>query len=187
MPFKKLKPEESRDATTLIAAIEHKDRRFRLFQMLFMVGTFVALIIIIGAQQRTLDGVREQLTQAQDVAKAQSKQTNDSQETILRRLDCLAVYFSQRNRTDLTIQDINKCTLERNGTAQQFFTQEPGETPKTTPTEQPPNLTPSTLPTRESAQPNQPINPIVIPPKEDDGGITLDLPLIPPIHIPSLF
>lgn len=143
MPFKKLKPEEHSSATALIAAIEHKDRRFRLFQLMFMVGTFVALIIIIGAQQRTLDGVREQQQEAQQTAETQSKQTDKSQEIILRRLDCLAVYFSQRNRTDLTIQDINKCTLERNGTAQQFFTQKPGEEPKTTPTAQSSNLAPA--------------------------------------------
>lgn len=180
MPFKKLKPEEHSDATALIAAIEHKDRRFRLFQMLFMVGTFIALIIIIGAQQRTLDGVRDQLTQAQQVAKSQSKEINDSQEVVLRRLDCLAVYFNQRNRADLTIQDINRCTLERNGTPQQFFIQKPGEQPQTTPTEQPSSLPLS--PAKEQGQaPTQstPQNPTPTPIiTEPRPPLTIGLPLI---------
>lgn len=143
MPFRKLRPEEMENTETLLAAIEHKDRRFRVFQTLFMVGTFIALIFIISAQQRTLSSVQQQLVEARKVAESQSKQTDDSQATILRRLDCLAVYFSQRNRTDLTIQDIDKCTLNRNGTAQQFFTQKSGEPPKTTTTEQPSNLAPA--------------------------------------------
>jgi hypothetical protein len=105
----------------LISTIERKDRRFRFFQTLFMVGTFIALIIIIGGQQRTLDGVQKQLSEARQTAQAQSKQTDNSQTTILRRLDCLAVYFSQKDRASLTIENIDQCTLNRDGTPQQFF------------------------------------------------------------------
>jgi hypothetical protein len=109
------------DTHDLISTIERKDRRFRFFQTLFMVGTFIALIIIIGGQQRTLDGVQKQLSEARQTAQKQSKQTDESQATVLRRLDCLAVYFSQTDRASLTIENIDQCTLNRNGTPQQFF------------------------------------------------------------------
>lgn len=145
MPFKKLKITEAASTDELIGQIERKDRVFRVAQTIFMVSTLVALLIVISAQQRTLNSIQNQVEDAKRVAQAQSDQSDNLQTTILRRLDCLAVYFSQRNRTDLTIEDIDKCTLNRNGTAQQFFTQEPGQQPVTTPTEQPPNLTPAPI------------------------------------------
>lgn len=169
MPFKKLKLEEHGSAEALIHAIEQKDRRFRLFQTLFMVGTFIALIVIISAQQRTLDGVQAQLDQAKKVAQDQSQQSDESQATILRRLDCMSVFFSQRDRTNLSIENIDKCTLNRNGNLQQFFIQEPGEAPETTREQQPQNLTPSTPSQDEGATPGQ----------GQTGGETLP-PLTPP-------
>lgn len=73
MPLKKLNPAELDSTDQLIHAIEHKDRRFRLFQTIFMVGTFLALIVIIGAQQNTLDGIKAQQTEAEKTAKLQSE------------------------------------------------------------------------------------------------------------------
>lgn len=179
MPLKKLKPDELDSTDKLIHAIEHKDRRFRLFQTIFMVGTFMALILIIGAQQRTLDGVEEQLSQAKTVAAEQAKRANESDEKIERRLDCMVVFFTQKDRENLSITNIDECTLDKGGDLQQFFrTNEQGQT-ETTPTEQPPNLTPSTPPAQDGSagngngqNPNPPQKPLEI-----------DLPLLPPIPV----
>lgn len=178
MPLKKLKPEEKQSTETLIAAIERKDRRFRLFQTLFMVGTFILLIVIISAQQRTLDGVRDQLTQAKQIAAQTAERSKEQQDTILRRLDCMSVFFSQRDRTNLSIENIDKCTLNRDGDLQQFFTQQPGEEPQTTREQQAPsNLTPSTPPKEDEGAVTDPPadQPEVIEPRPP---VTLDLPLI---------
>jgi len=176
MPLKKLKPEEKVSTEALIAAIERKDRRFRLFQTLFMVGTFILLILIISAQQRTLDGVRDQLTQAKQIASETAKRSQEQQDTILRRLDCMSVFFSQRDRTNLSIENIDKCTLNRDGDIQTFFTQQPGQEPETTREQQPsPNLTPSTTAPKSSSAPTQPIEPpVTIEPKPP----ILDLPIL---------
>ncbi len=179
MPLKKLKPEETSSTSSLIAAIERKDRRFRLFQTIFMVGTFIALIVIIGAQQRTLDGVEEQLSQAKSVAAEQSKRANESDDKIERRLDCMVVFFTQKDRNNLSITDIDKCTLDKDGDLQQFFrTNEQGET-ETTPTEQPSNLTPST----SSAQNNGAGNGNGQENKPERKPVQIDLPLLPPIPV----
>jgi len=129
-------------ATTdeLIHHIESKDRRFRFAQTIFMVSALLGLIVVIAFQNQTLNGLKTQAAKDAETVKVQSEQSNNVQETILRRLDCLAVYFSQTSRGRLTITNINKCTLDRNGTALQFFTQEPGEEPETTTTEQTPPL-----------------------------------------------
>jgi len=96
----------------LIAAIENKDRRFRFAQTIFMVGTFLALIVVIGAQQKTLNAVQAQLAQAKSTAAAQSKQADEAATRIERRLDCMVVFFSQKDRTALSIADIDKCTSQ---------------------------------------------------------------------------
>jgi len=132
MPLKKLTPQEVHENNTneLIAQIEKKDRRFRFFQTLFMVMTMVALVLVISAQQRTLDGVRDQLVEQKRIAEVADKNSKDQLATILRRFDCLVVYFGQKNRSTLTIENIDKCTLNRDGNIQEFFTTSPdGDTP----------------------------------------------------------
>lgn len=186
MPFRKLKEHEVQSTESLIAAIERKDRRFRFFQTVFMVGTFVALILIIGAQQRVLDGVGQQLTEARKTAAQQDKKSNESDAKIERRLDCMVVFFSQIDRTNLSIANIDKCTLNRNGDIQQFFRDEPEGGTTTTPTEQTPSLTPSTTAPNSSA-PNQPAEEeqAVVEPRPP---VTAQLPLLPaiPLCVPLL-
>lgn len=126
----------------LVKNIEDKDRRFRIAQTIFMIATLLALLVVIAAQQRTLKGVEAQLQQAKTVAAENTKNIKSTQSVIVRRLDCMAVFFSQRNRTNLTIDDIDKCTLNQNGDIQTFFTEENGQT-ETTKTEQPQSLTPA--------------------------------------------
>lgn len=134
MPLKKLTDEQVHQNNTneLIAQIEKKDRRFRFFQTLFMVLTMLALVLVISAQQRTLDGVRNQLTEQKRIAQTADDRSREQQATILRRLDCMAVFFSQTDRTNLAIDNIDKCTLDRNGSLQQFFKTNPGGDTETT-------------------------------------------------------
>jgi len=137
-PLKKLKPlEPNADTNALIAQIESKDRRFRLAQTIFMVATFFALILIISAQQRTLAGVQNQLDQQKTIAKQSDDRAQDQLQTILRRFDCLTVFFSQKDRTNLTIKSIDQCTLDRGGDIQQFFKTENNGSTTVTPDQQP--------------------------------------------------
>lgn len=132
MPLKKLSDEEIHRNNTneLIAQIEKKDRRFRFFQTLFMVLTMLALVLVISAQQRTLNGVEDQLAEQKRIAIIADKNSKDQLATILRRFDCLVVYFGQKDRANLTIENIDKCTLNRDGNIQEFFTTSPnGDTP----------------------------------------------------------
>lgn len=145
MPFSKIKkPVASTD--DLIAQIERKDRRFRIAQALFMASTLIALIVVISAQQRTLSAIKDQLFQAKMTAQQASKQSDDQRDKIIRRLDCIVVFFGQDNRTDLTIDDIDRCSLNRDQSVQQFFSE-----PESTPAELPPNLTPGSSPSGAAA------------------------------------
>lgn len=154
MPLKKLVPGTAKTTDDLIAQIENKDRRFRLAQTVFMIATLLALIIVIGAQQRTLDGVKDQLAQAKVTAAEQSKQSDDQRDKIIRRLDCIVVFFTQPDRAAVTIADIDKCALNRDGNVDQFFQQ-----PEATPADQPPNLAPSAGSANPGTTPPATVNP----------------------------
>lgn len=173
MPLRKLNPTIAQSTDDLISQIEHKDRRFRLAQTIFMISTLLALVIVISAQQRTLDGVKDQLAQAKSTAETQAKQSDEQRDKIIRRLDCMVVFFTQADRTNLTIENIEKCSLNRDENIDQFFKQ-----PESSPAENPPNLTPGSSPTPgPTAQPNQPqtINP-------NSPGLT---PFIPQQPVPT--
>ena len=123
----------------LISNIEKKDRRFRFSQSLFMILVFVALILIISAQQRTLNGVKTQLAEQDTIAEQTNAHNDDNQDIILRRLNCKAVFFNQTNRQNLSIKNIDKCTLDRNGDIQQYFNNNTSKNDVS----KPPNLIPA--------------------------------------------
>lgn len=141
MPLKKLNPTERQSTDELIHTIERKDRRFRLFQSIFMIGTFVALIFLIGAQQRTLANVQTQVAEQEKTAEAARIQREEQLQKITRRLDCMVVFFSTPNRENLTIENVENCSLNRDEDLNKFFQNKPDNS-----SENPPNL-PGSAPT----------------------------------------
>ncbi len=113
----------------LIEEIEKKNKRFRFAEMLFIVMTFLGLITVIVIQQRTLDTSRATLVAVQ----AQLKQQDQSVNQINRHIDCVLVFFSQRDRANLSIEDVNKCTLSNGTSATQYFQTKSGQPEVVTP------------------------------------------------------
>ena len=144
MPLKKVELDEGASTQELILAIERKDRRFRLFQSLFMVGTFIALIFIISAQQRTLDSIKQQVSDQQATTKLACEQRDEQLNEITRRLNCMVVFFSTPNRDNLTIENIENCALNRDEDLNKFFQNKPNDN-----SDNPPNL-PDSAPTAPS-------------------------------------
>lgn len=182
MPLKKLKEQEKATTQALLAAIEQKDRRFRLFQTLFMVATFIALIFIISAQQRTLAGVENQLKEYRTLASEDSARDEDQQNKIVRRLNCMVYFFTIPNRQGLTIESIDECTLNRDENVDQFFAH-----PEDTNSERPPNL-PDSAP---SATSENDVAPVITPEQPDAQPVEETPPVVEPrppvmIHLPIL-
>lgn len=189
MPLKKLKLPDGTTTEELIHAIEQKDRRFRLFQSLFMIFTFIALIVIIGIQQRTLNNVQAQVEKDAIVAQQTREARTEQLEAITRRLNCMLVFFSTPDRNGLTIENVNKCSLNRDENLNKFFEDEPNNS-----SENPPNL-PGSGPTatQENAEPQGQPNPSAdpsepepeTPPSEERPPVTLRTPLIDiPLCVP---
>lgn len=101
-----------------------------------------------------------------------------STEEVNRHLDCIIVYFSLPARTELTITDINKCTIDRNGTPEQFFqtNKETGELEVNSPTlsslkaPQSPKSQVETTPSRIEPQRNVP-DPVQPEPQPEEQGL----------------
>lgn len=153
----------------LISRIESKDRKFRTAQALFMAMLLATLIGIIFVQFRTLDTVHQQLTTSKATAAEATRQGDDQRKTIIRRLDCMTAFFSQPDRQNLTIKDVDKCSISAGGSAEQFFapangtstqqntdgstttttTSTPGNPGATNPTPPAPSATPTPAPQPE--------------------------------------
>lgn len=167
MPLKNLTEEEKKSTVTLLAAIECKDKRFRLFQTAFMVSTFILLSVVIIAQNNLLNEIRNQSVE-------QAQRQEDQQQKIIRRLNCIVVFFSERNRADLSIEDVDRCVLNRNGNVQQFFEHPEPTDPQTTPSNSAPvpsvsePTSPRQAPTTSSPPPDDteaPAEPVTRPPE----------------------
>ena len=166
---------EEHNTQRLIKDIERKDRRFRLAQSTFTVIILLVLLGVIFAQYRTLSAVQQQLSQAKEIAAQDDRQSDEQRDKIIRRLDCIVVFFQQPNRTLLTIKDIDACTLNHDGTVQQFFQQ-----PESTPSEQPPGLKNTT--NNSTTNNNQTVNPPAQPtPTEEKPAEVLGIPVCVPL------
>lgn len=105
---------------TLVAAVELKDRRFRIAQTVFMAMVFIAMAAVILFQFRIQAGIQEQLKQQAVLLQAQKqntdelkKNTTDQLSKVSAQLDCIASFFATRNRTEATITDLEQCTIVR--------------------------------------------------------------------------
>lgn len=107
----------------LISTIERKDRRFRAAQIAFMVILVSSLVGIIIIQVRTLAAVNEQLSQQKRTVTDIKRDNSEQLGRLNRHLDCIVAYFGQTDRANLTIEDINKCTIKGSDGAQEFFLQ----------------------------------------------------------------
>lgn len=126
----------------LIQRVEIQNRKFKIAQTVFMTLLLVSLCAVITLQFQTLNNVEKQLAEQTIITEQNDKTTNEQTDKIIRRLDCMVAFFSQTDRVNLTIADIEKCSLNRDGSIQQFSLN-----PESTPSAQSPdNTEPNTSP-----------------------------------------
>lgn len=164
---------------TLLDTVQRKNRYFRIAELTFVVLVAIGIFVIIGTQMITLGRIRDQLdaqtalsAQQQALGAERTRQIN----TLTRHLDCIVIFFQQTGRQNLTIDDINKCTISGNGTPQQFFDNDSGvAAPQTT---TPSASTPSKTPTKSTPKPT-PQEPT--PPAEQPPARILGIPVCVPL------
>lgn len=173
----------------IIHQIESRDRKYRAWQRVSGAALLLGVLLIIGLQastiqkqNRTLTAVGKQLSQQKSTTEALATQSNEQRDKIIRRLDCMTAFFSQKNRASLVITDVDKCALDRDTPIDHFF-------PTTTNTTAP---AASTQPTAQPSSPSQttPVQNTPTPstppaPQPDNDGFIIQVPLLPKIHLPS--
>lgn len=161
----------------------------------YMIAVFVFLILILGfkSYQNTVEGVRiarenseinrsvlQKIAGLSEDNKRLSEQNNELAQQNATHIDCVAKIFAEYTRDQRPIGevDLNNCIINSDGTqamgssAKIGTTAQRGNAPSATPSQQPSSSPPSTPPPSSPAPP-------------DNNGIIVDLPLLPPIHIPS--
>ena len=105
----------------LISRIETKDRRFRFAQSVFLTLLLTLLIGVIYVQFSTLNAVREQLVISKATALETSRQSDEQRDLILRRLECVVAFLNVKDRTGLTLSDIENCSETESDGLDRFF------------------------------------------------------------------
>lgn len=110
-----------KSAQEIIAELNRRNRRFKVATVLFMIVAAFALLAIILVGLNNLQQANKQLTQQKELL-AQQQQTLDAisdaadQRTsqlaqISKQIDCIAQFFTQRNRTNVVITDLEQCQI----------------------------------------------------------------------------
>lgn len=97
-----------------------------------IIAACLFAILILNAA--TLSKMKEQISALQQVTRSvqeNSKVTKQQIDTVNRHLDCVTVFFTRQNRANLSIADINNCTLS---TGEVIVTPTASNSSSTTPT-----------------------------------------------------
>lgn len=172
--------EQHSSTRQLIAKVESKDRKFRMAQAVFMAIIFVILAGVIVVQLRTLNGVQEQLKQQEILLNEQKKNTDEIKNTtanVSKQIDCIAQFFAMRNRTEVTIEDLENCRIVRpDGTIVDLPLAPRNTAGPNTPAQSNPQPTsPGSGQTPSNPQQPGPTEPPILPP--------VDPPVDPPVEI----
>lgn len=97
----------------LIRDIERRDIRFRRSQTVFVVSLIVGIIVLLILMIQVLSGIGRQLTALDEARAAATAQGENQLRVIEDRLNCIVKVFAESDRSEITIEDIDSCTLER--------------------------------------------------------------------------
>lgn len=102
----------------LIADLQAKNRNFKVAAIACMglVAAGLLLLTVIGLN--TLQRVNTQLAQQRQLLEQQTastdelkRNTNEQLSKVSKQIDCIAQFFTQRNRTNVVITDLEQCTI----------------------------------------------------------------------------
>lgn len=99
----------------LIANVEAKDKRFRIFQGLFMGIVSILLIVLVGAQFFVIKQFQDQSAQRAAGIKKIAQTAQHNTELSNQYLQCIARFFATTDRQSRILTDLDNCVYEQNG------------------------------------------------------------------------
>ncbi len=103
-------PDEFKSIPELIHSIEKKDRRFRVAQTVFMIAILIP--VAIGGYFLATNQTKERIAREEQTSQIIDRQS-EKIDDLTNRLRCLAVFFSEPDRANLIITDIDQCFTQR--------------------------------------------------------------------------
>lgn len=102
-------------STQVIRKIQAKDSKYRLFFVVLMILVLVAMGGVILLQAAALQEFRGQSAERAASLKKLQRDNLDASGRTNAYLQCLARFFAESDRADLTLTDLDKCSYERAG------------------------------------------------------------------------
>lgn len=99
----------------LKALIVYRDKRFRIFQALFMGIIGIALIVLVAAQFIVINQFQDQSAQRAAGLKQLAETAQNNTELSNQYLQCIARFFATTDRSGQVLTDLDQCAYERNG------------------------------------------------------------------------
>lgn len=101
----------------VIHKIQARDTKYRVFFVILMIVVIVSLFGVIFLQAQALSEFRGQSAERAASLKALQQQNLEASGRTNSYLQCLARFFAEQDRTNLTLTDLDKCSYERGGNA----------------------------------------------------------------------
>lgn len=106
---------DSPEVVALIKDIERRDVRFRRSQTIFVVTLIIGLLVLLILMFQALAGISRQLTATEESRQSATAERENQLQVIEDRLNCIVRVFREEDRSDITIEDVDNCTIERDG------------------------------------------------------------------------
>ena len=107
---------DSQTIRDLINQVESKDKKFRLFQGVFMGVVAIMLIALIGAQFFVINQFQSQSAERAAGIKKIAETAQHNTELSNQYLQCIARFFATTDRQSRVLTDLDDCVYEQNGT-----------------------------------------------------------------------
>lgn len=112
---------EGQSYSEIVEELNKRNRRFKLFAVMFMFVSGLALLILIILGINALHRANDQLAQQKQLLETQNQtltaikdaadQRTEQLVTISNQLDCIAQFFALRNRQNAVITDLKQCQI----------------------------------------------------------------------------
>ncbi len=104
-------------STELIRSVENRNRKYRVAFVVLMGLVLASLVFVVTLQYQALQKIEGQSAERARALKSLQEKTLETSGRTNSYIQCIARFFAEPNRADVTLTDLDKCNLERNGTA----------------------------------------------------------------------
>lgn len=100
---------DNQSSSELIATIDRSDKRFKIFQTIFMIACIAFLGVVLGYQYTILQHLQNQVRTSKNELQTSIHQIETDQDKQTKYINCIAQLFGASPNTIITQDQFNKC------------------------------------------------------------------------------